>query len=118
MIRCSVCYVAAGLLISTSAAMGEDVPDALSVEWQGQHPCEKLYEDAQIRVLHCTLAPGAVHVRHSHPGGFVYTLSGGKTKVQDDRGTREGEASFPFGKVRWPPFAAAASCAVWASLCA
>ena len=85
------CYVAIGLLISTSAAMSEDVPDALSVEWQGQHPCEKLYEDMQLCVLHCTLAPGAVHVRHSHPGGFVYTLSGGKTKVQDDRGTREGE---------------------------
>ena len=91
MIRYSVSLAALGLLISTSAAMSEDVPDALSVEWQGQHPCEKLYEDAEIRVMRCTLAPGAVHVRHSHPGYLTYTISGGKAKVQDDKGTREGQ---------------------------
>ena len=91
MIRHSTCYAAIGLLISTSADKGEDVPDALSVEWQGKHLCEKLYEDAQIRAVRCTLAPGEVHVRHSHPGNLVYTISGGKTKVQDDKGTREGQ---------------------------
>ncbi|MGP0001688.1 MAG: cupin domain-containing protein [Acetobacteraceae bacterium] len=91
MIRHSICYAAIGLLISTLAAMSEDVPDALSVEWQGQHPCEKLYEDAEIRAMRCTLAPGAAHVRHSHPGNLVYTIGGGKAKVQDDKGTREGQ---------------------------
>ena len=91
MIRHSIRCAAIGLLISTSAAMSEDVPDALSVEWQGQHPCEKLYEDAQIRALRCTFAPGAVHVRHSHPGNIGYVISGGKSKVQDDNGTREGQ---------------------------
>ena len=91
MIRYSVCWAALGLFISISTAMSEDVPDALAVEWQGQHPCEKLYEDAEIRAMRCTLAPGAVHVRHSHPETLVYTISGGRTKVQDDRGTREGE---------------------------
>jgi len=89
MIRRSICCAAIGLLIPTSAAMSENVPDALSVEWQGQRPCEKLYEDAQIRVLRCTFPPGAVHVRHSHPGNLVYVISGGKSKVQDDEGTRE-----------------------------
>ena len=89
MIRYSVCCAVVGLLVSTSAAMSEDVPDALSVEWQGQHPCEKLYEDTQIRVLRCTFPPGAVHVRHSHPGNLVYVISGGKVKVQDEEGTRE-----------------------------
>jgi len=89
MIRHCMCSAAIGLLISTSSAMSEDVPDALSVEWQGQHPCEKLYEDAQIRALRCTFAPGAVHVRHSQPGNLVYVISGGKAKVQDEEGTRE-----------------------------
>ena len=27
------------------------MPDALSVEWQGKKPCEKLFDDAQVRVL-------------------------------------------------------------------
>ena len=75
MIRYSVSLAALGLLISTPAALSESVPDALSVEWQGQHPCEKLYKDAQIRALRCTFAPGAVHVRHSHPGNLVYVIS-------------------------------------------
>src|SRR5438128_1629623 len=91
MIRRSICYAAIGLLIASAAAMSEDAPDALSVEWQGQHPCEKLYEDAEIRVMRCTLPPGAVHVRHSHPGNLTYTISGGKVKVQDGNGTREGQ---------------------------
>jgi quercetin dioxygenase-like cupin family protein len=92
MIRYSVCYAAMALLISTPAAMSEDVPDALSVEWQGQKPCEKLDEDAQVRVLRCTFPPGGVHARHSHPGMFGYTLSGGKLTVTDEKGTREAEA--------------------------
>ena len=91
MVRYVVLFAALGLLISASTTRSEDVPDALSVEWQGQHPCEKLYEDAEIRALRCTFAPGAVHVRHSHPGNLVYTISGGKAKVQDDKGTREGQ---------------------------
>ncbi len=91
MSRNCICYAAIGLLISTSGAMSQDVPDALSVEWQGQHPCEKLYEDSEIRAMRCTLPPAAVHVRHSHPGNLVYTISGGKTKVQDATGTREGQ---------------------------
>ena len=91
MVRYVVLFAALGLLISASTTRSEDVPDALSVEWQGQHPCEKLYEDAEIRALRCTFAPGAVHVRHSHPGHLVYTISGGKAKVQDEKGTREGQ---------------------------
>jgi quercetin dioxygenase-like cupin family protein len=89
MIRHSVSLAALGILISMPAAMSEDVPDVLSVEWQGKHPCEKLYEDAQIRALRRTFAPGAIHVRHSHPGNLVYVISGGKAKVQDEEGTRE-----------------------------
>jgi len=78
-------------LIAPLVALGESVPDALSVEWQGKKPCEKLYEDSQIRVARCTFPPGAMHVRHSHPGYFSYTLSGGKGKIEDDKGTRQVE---------------------------
>jgi quercetin dioxygenase-like cupin family protein len=91
MFQYSISLAALGLLISASAAISEDVPDALSVEWQGQHPCEKLYEDAEIRAMRCTLAPGAIHVRHSHPGYLAYTISGGKAEVRDDKGTRQGQ---------------------------
>jgi hypothetical protein len=49
------------LLAAPSAVMADDVPDALSVEWQGKKPCEKLFEDAQVRIARCTFPPGAVH---------------------------------------------------------
>ena len=42
------------LLAAPSAVMADDVPDALSVEWQGKKPCEKLFEDAQVRIARCT----------------------------------------------------------------
>ena len=31
-------------------AKADDVPDALSVEWQGKKPCEKLFDDEHVRV--------------------------------------------------------------------
>lgn len=68
------------------AANAQEVPDALSVEWQGKKPCEKLHEDDQIRILRCTLPPGAKHVRHQHPAAFNYTLSGGKLQVENASG--------------------------------
>jgi quercetin dioxygenase-like cupin family protein len=68
------------------AASAEDVPDALSVEWQGIKPCEKLHEDDQIRILRCTFPPGSKHVRHQHPSNFSYVLSGGKLQVQNASG--------------------------------
>ena len=82
--------VFAGLL-STQVATGTDVPDALSVGWQGKKPCELLNEDSQIRIMRCTFAPGAKHSRHSHPATFNYVLNGGKVQVQDENGTRVAE---------------------------
>lgn len=84
---------AIGLLAMLLAPLGiaQDIPDAFSVEWQGKKPCEKLYEDAQIRIGRCIFPPGAVHVRHSHPASFGYVLSGGKDEVRDARGTRVSE---------------------------
>lgn len=84
--------VLACIISATPVAAASEVPDAFSVEWQGQHPCEKLYEDARIRVGRCTFPPGAVHLCHSHPADVVYTLSGGTGQVRDARGTRKGES--------------------------
>jgi quercetin dioxygenase-like cupin family protein len=72
-------------------AMAQDVPDALSVEWQGEKLCEKLSEDTQIRILRCSFPPGTMHLCHSHPSYVSYVLNGGQARVQDQNGTWEGE---------------------------
>jgi beta-alanine degradation protein BauB len=73
-----------------ATARSDTVPDAVSVEWHGKKLCENLYEDSNIRILRCTIAPCEVHVRHSHPALFGYVLkgAGGKGKVVDEKGTR------------------------------
>jgi quercetin dioxygenase-like cupin family protein len=83
----------AGIVVALvpRTVMAEEVPDAFSVEWQGKHLCEKLYEDSQVRIGRCTFPPGAVHACHSHPGYFGFTLSGGRGQVRDARGIRQGE---------------------------
>jgi quercetin dioxygenase-like cupin family protein len=67
--------------------------NALSVEWQGKHLCEKLYEDAQVRVARCTFTPGAVHVCHAHPAYLSYVVSGGQGQVQEAKGIRKVEVA-------------------------
>jgi quercetin dioxygenase-like cupin family protein len=81
--------VALGLLAASLPATADDVPDGLSVEWQGKKPFEKLFEDAQVLVARCTFPPGTVHVCHSHPSYVFYVLNGGKAEVQDEKGTRK-----------------------------
>jgi quercetin dioxygenase-like cupin family protein len=88
-ITLAIIGAALGLLVAPVAALADDVPDALSVEWQGKKLCEKLFEDAQVRVARCTFPPGAVHVCHSHPAYLSYVLSGGQGRVQDEKGTRK-----------------------------
>jgi quercetin dioxygenase-like cupin family protein len=93
MIRLPVVLLGTALAATPlAAAWGDNSPDALSVEWQGQKPCEKAFEDAQIRIARCTFPPGSKHVHHSHPGYLSYVLSGGKTQIQDEKGTRQVEA--------------------------
>ena len=87
----SVVFLGMTVLVAPFAVMAEDVPDALSVEWQGQKPCEKLFEDDQVRISRCSFPPGAVHVCHSHPSYGYYVLSGGKAQAQDEKGTRQVE---------------------------
>ena len=45
-----IAILAASITVSVTIAQAAEVPDALTVEWQGKHPCEKLFEDAQVRV--------------------------------------------------------------------
>jgi quercetin dioxygenase-like cupin family protein len=75
-------------LAATLSVAQANVPDALSVEWQGKPPCEKLFEDEQVRVLRCTFPPGAVHVCHAHPAYLSYVVSGGQGQIQDAKGVR------------------------------
>ncbi len=90
--RFSVVLLGIALAATPFAARSdENVPDALSVEWQGQKPCEKLFEDTQTLVARCTFPPGAMHVRHSHPGYSSYVLSGGKAQIEDEKGKRQVE---------------------------
>jgi quercetin dioxygenase-like cupin family protein len=78
-----------GILGGIDAVRADDVPDALSVEWQGKKPCEKLFDDAHVSVARCTFPPGAVHVCHSHPGYLSYVVSGGQGQVEDEKGIRK-----------------------------
>ena len=39
----AVVGAALGILITPFAAIADNVPDALSVEWQGKTPCEKVF---------------------------------------------------------------------------
>src|SRR6476620_4988388 len=89
LVLATVAGASLSLLAAPSAVMADDVPDALSVEWQGKKPCEKLFDDAQVRVVRCTFPPGAVHVCHSHPGYLSYVVNGGQGQVQDEKGIRK-----------------------------
>jgi len=92
-IRLSLTLAGLAPVLAPFAARAESTPDALPVEWQGQKPCEKLYEDDQIRIARCTFPPGSKHVRHSHPGYVSYVLSGGKAQIEDAKGTRQVDIS-------------------------
>jgi beta-alanine degradation protein BauB len=76
MLRLSAGVFGLALMLAPGLSWSDDVPDAASVEWHGKKLCENLHEDAMIRILRCTLEPGDVHVRHSHPALFGYVLKG------------------------------------------
>jgi hypothetical protein len=46
---------------ATASAQVAPLPMALCAGWQGERVCEQLHEDAPIRVLRCTFAPGVGH---------------------------------------------------------
>lgn len=71
------------LLLSASA-----LPDPLAAGWEGASVCEKLRDDAEMRVLRCTFPPGVGHERHYHAPHFGYALSAGRMRITDADGVR------------------------------
>ncbi|MGE0739771.1 MAG: cupin domain-containing protein [Hyphomonadaceae bacterium] len=72
---------------ATASAQVTPLPMALCAGWQGERVCELLHEDATIRVLRCTFAPGVGHERHYHPPHYGYVLSGQTTmRITTDAG--------------------------------
>lgn len=75
----SVFAVLAVSACATASAEVAPLPMALCAGWEGERVCERLREDAQIRVLRCTFPPGVGHEAHYHPPHFGYVLSGDST---------------------------------------
>jgi len=75
----------------SAASAPSPLPDPLAAGWQGRPVCELLSEDATLRALRCTFAPGEGHERHFHAPHFGYALSGGRMRITDARGTRDVE---------------------------
>lgn len=72
-----VAILMAGACATAAAQSFEGaLPQALCAGWENERVCELLNEDAQIRVLRCTFAPGVGHEAHYHPPHFGYVLEG------------------------------------------
>jgi quercetin dioxygenase-like cupin family protein len=113
--RIGFCTLLSALLTMTSSAReassppglccSDSLPDPLVAGWRGAPVCERLHEEATLRVLRCTFPPGAGHEPHFHPPHFGYALSGGRMRLTDARGTREVEietgSSFASDGVAW-----------------
>ena len=65
------------------------LPDPLEAGWNDKKVCKILEENASMRVLECSFAPGVGHERHFHAEHFGYTLAGSKFRITDQTGTRE-----------------------------
>lgn len=75
---------------ASASAQIAPLPMALCAGWQGESVCERLHEDAEIRVLRCTFPPGVGHERHYHPPHFGYVLSGNSVmRITTPEGVRE-----------------------------
>lgn len=77
------------LFVLASCTNNNSLPDPLEAGWRNQPVCEVLEENAKIRVLKCTFAPGVGHERHCHATHFGYTLAGSKFRIKDTTGIKE-----------------------------
>ena len=84
--------VATLLVAAVAQSATTQVPDPLGAGWQGQETCEKLHEDAKMRILRCVFPPNVGHERHFHAPHFVYVLNGGKVRVTNSAGTQDVES--------------------------
>ncbi len=75
---------------STASAQVTPLPSALCAGWEGESVCERVHEDAELRVLRCTFAPGVGHEPHYHPPHFGYVLEGESVmRIVTEDGVRE-----------------------------
>jgi quercetin dioxygenase-like cupin family protein len=83
-------YLVPALLLSslTLVPRASELPDPLAAGWEGRPVCERLHEDAYLRILRCTFAPGVGHEKHYHPPHVGYVLRGGTLQITDAEGTR------------------------------
>jgi quercetin dioxygenase-like cupin family protein len=77
------------LIIFSSCKPKITLPDPFEAGWKGEKVCEVLEDNAELRVLKCTFAPGIGHEKHYHNKHFGYTLVGSRFKIKDTTGSRE-----------------------------
>jgi hypothetical protein len=69
-------------------AVTQELPDPLAAGWDGEPVCDKLHEDASLRLLRCSFPPGVGHERHFHAPHVGYVIDGGRMRITDKSGTR------------------------------
>ena len=77
------------MLVGVACAQSPSLPDPLVAGWRGKPVCERLLEDARMRILRCSFAPGVGHERHFHAPHFGYAIQGGRMRITDENGARE-----------------------------
>ena len=86
-------------LLLTIQAAAAPLPGPLEAGWRGEAVCELLSENARIRTLRCTFAPGVGHERHFHAPHWGYAIQGGTNRITDATGVRE--VTTPTGGSWW-----------------
>ncbi|MDC8005995.1 cupin domain-containing protein [Aureisphaera galaxeae] len=80
-----------GTLLTCIMACGSKstLPDPLEAGWKGSPVCQKVLDNADLRILKCTFPPGVGHEKHFHAKHFGYTLVGSTFRIEDTTGIRE-----------------------------
>jgi quercetin dioxygenase-like cupin family protein len=88
--------------IGSAQSQSAQLPDPLTAGWKGQTICEKLHEDASVRIVRCVLPPNVGHEKHFHPPTYTYVLAGGKVRVTSAAGSQEVELKTGAGRFSPP----------------
>ena len=84
-----ITYVSVLLLSTIGCTNSKSLPDPLEAGWENKPVCEVLEDNASVRVLKCTFAPGVGHEKHYHATHFGYTLAGSTFRIKDTTGVKE-----------------------------
>ena len=75
------------LLLAAAAPAAATLPDPLAAGWKGKPVCEPLLDNADVRALRCTFAPGIGHERHRHAPHWGYVLTDSTMRITNPAGT-------------------------------